>query len=178
MEGPRLREVATVTLFPTGTAVLSDDGRFRYRLTRPAYPNGHGCLLFVMLNPSIADAEVPDPTLERCVGFARRESYESVELVNLFALRSKDPSLVKADPQAAIGDDNDQHIREAMRHAWRVVFAYGAFPWARRRAREVWDLLDGRRQLEARCLGRTRDGHPRHPLYLRGDTQFVPWMPP
>lgn len=74
-------------------AVISDDGRYRYRLWRtwaPELPR----MAWIMLNPSTADAEVDDPTIRRCVGFAKREGCGGIEVVNLYAYRSTDPSVL------------------------------------------------------------------------------------
>lgn len=147
-----------------GTATFDETGAYRYRLRR-AWSSGPRAV-FVMLNPNAADATVDDPTIRRCVGFARRWGYGAVDVVNLFAYRCVDPRELArvADP---VGPENDRHIARAVRGADLVVCAWGATAVARRRAPGVAALLAGR---PVRCLGRTAAGAPRHPLYLRGDT--------
>lgn len=111
-------------------AVFSRDGRYRYRLRRMW--NGHQLLqrvaLFVMLNPSTADDVRADPTVRRCLGFARRWGCNSIEIVNLFALVATNPAELSraAEP---IGPDNDHWIETAAlgaRDRGIVVVAWGA----------------------------------------------------
>lgn len=152
-----------------GTANISPCGRYRYTLRRvwdAALPE----VSFIMLNPSTADAETDDPTIRRVVGFARSWGFGSVSVFNLFALRATDPSelfrTVKAQEETG-GPENDRVL--ASIPADRVVVAaWGT--WAEEftaRERYVRDMFKGR----LRCLGLTKDGHPRHPLYVRADTQ-------
>ena len=149
-----------------GAATFDPSGRYRYRLHRrwAAGP----LVAFVMLNPNRADARTDDPTIRRCVSFARRWGFGAVEVVNLFGYRTRDPRdlLRVADP---IGADNDRHLKEAVGAADLVVCAWGASRAAARRASETRDLFGAR---EVRCLGRTLSGAPRHPLYLRRDTRL------
>jgi len=152
-------------------AALSTCGTYRYALLRewdPALPRA----VFVLLNPSTADAEVDDPTLRRGVGFARAWGYGAVAYVNLFAYRATDPAEMRAaeDP---VGPENDSHILQQARMADIVVLAWGAHAALHGRDRRVLDYLEPRFNLY--CLGRTKAGHPRHPLYLPGDTKPEPW---
>jgi hypothetical protein len=132
------------------TAVISDCGRYRYSLGRRW---GRGPVLaWVMLNPSTADAEVDDPTIRRCIGYGRAWGFEGI--VDLFALRATYPREVSraAEP---IGPANDETLLWASCADW-VMAAWGAHPWARRRAADVYRLIGG----EMLCLGTTRDGSP------------------
>src|ERR1051326_5628436 len=92
-------------------ALFSPCGLFRYRLWRHWTP-GMPPLVFVMLNPSTADAEKNDPTVERCERRAKAGGFGGGEVVNLFALRSTDPKALysAADP---IGPENDKVIATA-----------------------------------------------------------------
>lgn len=144
-----------------GAAVFDPTGRFRYSLTRswdPARPR----VAFVLLNPNRADAARDDPTIRRCVGFARSWGYGSLAVVNLFAYRARHFAKVRAAPDP-VGPENDAHIGAAARTADLVVLAWGAHGAFRGRDLEVRALLAGRR---TRALGHTRAGHPAHPLYL------------
>lgn len=149
------------------SAVIDPTGRYRYRLTREWGPGQAAC--FVMLNPSTADATVDDPTIRRCIGFAKSWGCGSLVVVNLFAYRTARPALMKlvSDP---VGPENDQHIRAAVTAAAVVVAAWGVDGSYRARAREVLPLLQA-----PFCLGMTKAGAPRHPLFLRGDTKLVPY---
>jgi hypothetical protein len=149
-----------------GTATFDVTGRYRYRLGRWWGPGPR--VAFVMLNPNTADAVRDDPTIRRCVAFAKSWGCGSADVVNLFARRARDPrQLARAvDP---VGPDNDRHLRRALREADLVVCAWGASPLARSRAAELPPILGGR---PLRCLGLTKQGAPRHPLYLRRDTRL------
>lgn len=154
------------------SATLSSCGRYRYLLTREL-DTGDGTVCFVMLNPSTADAAVDDPTIRRCLGFTRRLGYARMVVVNLFAWRATDPADLWSAPDA-VGPRNDQEVLAAALDAELVVAAWGALDKAwEQRARDVRLLLarSGREHLA--CLGLTKSGHPRHPLYLRADAEVI-----
>lgn len=154
-------------------AELSPDERYRYTLTREWGPGP--LALFVMLNPSTADAEFDDPTIRRCIGFARSWKLSGVIVVNLFALRATSPrALTEAlDPY---GPRNDVWIARMLRHrrVYEVVAAWGAHKLAAERAAQI-ELL---RRRSLSCLGTTKSGAPRHPLYVRADQKPVPYVWP
>lgn len=153
-------------------AVLSDCGTYRYRLTRLWDPHARPAC-FVMLNPSTADAKRDDPTIRRCVGFARAWGCGGIVVVNLFALRATDPAALHAatDP---IGPANEGYIRGAMVEGWPVVAAWGAHVPARGRANHTRVGAD-RAGIPLKCLGVTKEGFPRHPLYVRADAPLIPY---
>lgn len=150
------------------SAVIDGTGKYRYSLVRE-WNTDLPRVLFVMLNGSTADAENDDPTLRRCIGFAKSWGYGSLEVVNLFGYRTTLPSELKQadDP---VGPDNDKYILEAVNKAKTVIFAWGVHGQHRARDIQVIRMLNAR-GIMAMCLGTTKEGHPRHPLYLRGDTQ-------
>jgi hypothetical protein len=120
-----------------------------------------------MLNPSTADANVDDPTIRRCIGFARSWGYGRMGVVNLFAFRATKPNdLLRADDP--VGPENDDHICDALAHSDFVICAWGAHKFAEARARDFMKILKTRNTL-AHCLGVTKAGAPRHPLYVKGD---------
>ena len=147
----------------TKTAVLSPCGRYRYCLSR-TWPTGRGTVLFIMLNPSTADAETDDPTIRRCVAFARRWGFQQLIVGNLFAWRATSPRELRqvGDP---IGPENDRHLVEMSVSADAIIVAWGAHGGYRNRSQHVLGLLGS-----VEHLGLTKQGHPRHPLYLRADT--------
>jgi len=155
----------------TGGALFDATGARRYRLWR-RWAVTAPRVVFIMLNPSTADAARDDPTIRRCVGFARRWGFGSVEVVNLFAYRATRPAALRrvGDP---VGRSNDTHILEAVRRARRVVAAWGDQGRLFGRDAEVIDRLRDVARLW--CLGTTRLGCPRHPLYLRGTTSLEPF---
>jgi hypothetical protein len=126
--------------------------------------------MFVGLNPSTANELEDDPTVRRCIGFARKWNSGGLILVNLFAYRSTNPAaLLEADDP--IGPANDGHILASARGASRVVLAWGTRGVFLRRDQHVLSLLPG-----AHCLGTTRGGHPKHPLYLPGNSRLRPFF--
>lgn len=155
------------------TATISDCGAYRYQLGR-TWDDGP-IARFIMLNPSTADSEVDDPTIRRCIAFAKREGAGSISVVNLFAYRATKPADMMAakDP---IGPDNSDHLREWVGHefgfAKLVIAAWGASPFAAKRFKQICDrgVLDSRYW---QCLGKTKSGAPRHPLYVKGDTPLI-----
>lgn len=155
-----------------GQACLSDCGHYRYWLRRE-WGEGDSGPLFVMLNPSTADAMQDDPTIRRCKAFARTWGYSRMDVVNLFAYRATSPRdlLAAAEP---IGYENDRHIRIHARVAPLIVAAWGAHGGHLGRGREVLRMLTNVGPVGAvHCLGMTTGGHPRHPLYVRGDTPLM-----
>jgi hypothetical protein len=151
-------------------AILSECQRYRYCLTR-RWDAGNP-VLFIGLNPSTADALKDDPTVRRCVGFARAWWYPAMGIVNLFAWRATDPAELRkaADP---VGPENDQYIKEAASCAGKIVAASGAYG-SGLRLRTVASLINR----ELFCLGCTRDGFPRHPLYLPKTAELVSYWRP
>lgn len=156
-------------------AIISVDGQYRYRLSRH-WDDGAPSLTFIMLNPSTADAEVDDPTIRRCIGFAKRQSFGGIYVANLYAFRATEPRDMKRaiDP---IGPENNQILRYMFSRAadqlTPVVAAWGTHADPRR-VRDVMKLNVGATVLS---LGVTKDGHPRHPLYVRADQELTPWPP-
>lgn len=144
------------------SAVISPCERYRYQLTRRW--NTGRTVVFIMLNPSTADAFIDDPTIRRVCNFAQRWGFAGVRVVNLFALRAKDPqALTKAEDP--IGPENDQRIWDACDGGDQVILAWGAHGALQGRGAEVMAvLMEGEFMLWH--LGLTKDGHPRHPLYL------------
>jgi hypothetical protein len=152
-------------------AVISPCGKYRYTLKR-AWKEGGGVCVFLMLNPSIADALRDDATIRRCIGFAHRWGYQILHVVNIFALRSTDPKLLYRMPDP-VGPDNDKWIMELTRAANCVVAAWGTHGSHMGRATEVLKMLKGA-TINVWALGLTKDLHPRHPLYAPNDAQLVP----
>lgn len=149
------------------TAVISRCGLYRYHLTRK-WGRGPYALL-IMLNPSTADAMQDDPTIRRCISFAKREGCGALVVVNLFAFRSPSPADMKAadDP---VGPENDRYIRSAVAGAkGPIIAAWGAHGSYRGRDKAVRALVDA----PMVCLGLTKAGAPRHPLYVRGDAPLI-----
>jgi hypothetical protein len=156
----------------TKGAVISPCGSYRYVLTR-TWDEGLRPACFVGLNPSVADATIDDPTIRRMVGFARGWGCGGIRVVNLFAFRATDPKAMRAaaDPE---GPENDGHLREAAEQCHPVVAAWGAGGGFRARDVFVRQILS-HVGVSVMCLGLTKDGYPKHPLYLKTETSLLPY---
>mgnify|MGYP003440183026 FL=1 len=171
------------------SARMSEDGRYRYDLTRswanPSSDPGDFArtAAFIMLNPSTADGTEDDPTVRRCIGFARDHGCSALRVANLFAWRATDPDMLLAahlDGEDIVGPENGSAIDEVVSVAritrGIVICAWGAGPAPLR------GLMAERARLlpEAalHCLGTTKSGQPRHPLYLPASATAVRWADP
>ena len=176
------------------SAVLSEDPGearpiYRYSLTRDwSNPNRfvRQFATFVMLNPSTADANVDDPTIQRCMKFARSWGLDGIRVVNLYAFRSSKPdgmfAAERADGWDIVGPENDRAIGKALLQAYNtcapVIVAWGNSGAA---GREDWLIREAERmRVTLECLGTTQSGAPKHPL-ARGlhripdDAKPLPW---
>ena len=166
---------------PAANAVISPCRQYRYALSRRWSPGER--VIFVMLNPSTADAHEDNPTLRKCMAFARRWGFGGLWLGNLFAWRSWDPQTLKTatDP---IGPHNDAALTWMAEDAATIVLAWGAGPGGA----EITRLIEQRAETVQQLLLRgpsnsrtllhigeaTQAGHPRHPLYLAGNLELIP----
>ena len=155
-----------------GAALFSDCRSFRYALWRLP-DDGRGTCLFVMLNPSTADASQDDPTIRRCIAYAKRWRYGEPVIANAFAWRSTDPSVLRELGDTAIGVYNDQVIALLGKLSAIAVCGWGAHGAIGDRGVGVLRALE-RHQVRPHALSLTAKGHPGHPLYLRGDLEPFP----
>ncbi|MDX2214776.1 MAG: DUF1643 domain-containing protein [Oculatellaceae cyanobacterium bins.114] len=150
-------------------AIFDPSGTYRYTLWR-----NWGCapkVVFVMLNPSTADAEHNDPTIRRCIGLAQAWGFGALEVVNLFAYCATHPTELRqaTDP---IGIENDRYLLQAVQRSDRTLLAWGNWGYLHQRDRCVLNLLS--QQTSLYCLGMNQSGQPRHPLYVRRDVKPIP----
>lgn len=159
-------------------ASISECGRYRWWLRRvwdaPLLNDGRfqGVINFVMLNPSTADAEIDDPTIRRCIAYAKSWGYGGLTVTNLYAFRSTDPRELKRATNP-VGEWNSRYVREFANDADMTVCAWGnnAEPY---HAQEVlgW-LLESSDKVTALRVSKT--GQPCHPLYLPGNLEPQPF---
>lgn len=149
-------------------AVISECGKYRYLLGRRWAPGN--LLVWIMLNPSVADAEQDDHTVRKCMGFARRMKMSGILILNLFAGRSTYPDDMKsmADP---IGPGNAGFINLGTQGAEFVILGWGAHGSFAGRDKEVIRML-GLLGVKAKSFGKTTKGQPKHPLMLSYDTKL------
>ena len=152
-------------------AIISECGKYRYRLTRRWEPDGK-VVNFIMLNPSKADAIKGDPTITRCINFAKSWGYSALVVTNLFAWRATKPKDLKPlTLSAAIGPENDHYISNNAVLAHQVVFAWGANP-TRGRSQQVMEIIR-KLGITPKVIRLTSKGAPEHPLRLPADCQLV-----
>ena len=155
-------------------AVYSDCENYRYLLTRTWDPAGRK-VLFVMLNPSTATEVQNDPTVERCERRARTLGFGSFRVTNIFAWRDTDPKKMRSAKEP-IGPENDTAISESCSWADQIIAAWGTHGAFLDRGAAVEKLLraSGRPVYH---LGLSKDGHPKHPLYIAYAKQPEVWDP-
>lgn len=157
-----------IDIFIERDAVISDCGRYRYLLRR-VWNHKKLRALFIMLNPSTADAEIDDATIRSCTRLCKSWGHGSFEVVNLFGWRATDPTeLLKAEDP--VGPKNDLIAEAAINRTDISVCAWGAHKMAVSRAPRMQRLIQLHRPA-AFCLGRTKSGAPKHPLYIKTGTQ-------
>lgn len=152
------------------SASLSVNGKYRYSLNRFS-PNPVRNVLWVMLNPSTADAENNDPTIRRLMSFTEAWGFDSMSVVNLYAFRATDPRELRLIGEGVrrldvVGRDNDVWIGACARSASLIVCAWGQPGPYEDRARNVRALLHLNHHEPLHCLRVNKNGHPSHPLYL------------
>jgi hypothetical protein len=150
------------------SAVISECGKYRYSLIR-VWDESKPCVLFIMLNPSTADAENDDPTIRRCIGFAESWGYGGLYVVNLFALRATNPQELLSAP-FVVGVENERWFRRISYLAHLVICAWGngrIINKLQQRLDHNWKPLSWIDQAKAlHYLELAKDGTPKHPLYL------------
>jgi hypothetical protein len=168
--------VDQVGLSPEGLAeryLYSSDMVFRYAFGRWwGNTDLATTAVWVLLNPATGDTEQRHrPTLERCISRSRAAGHTGLVIVNLFAFRDTNPRNLRTAPDA-VGPANDEILRVITRAGALTIAAWGGHGRLQGRSGQVGPLLDA-----PMCLGTTQRGEPRHPLYVTGDTQLVPWVP-
>lgn len=145
-------------------AVISHCQKYRYSLSRIWEPEKE-TVTFICLNPSTADENIDDPTIRRCVNFAKSWGMGGLYMANLFAYRATDPKMMKKafDP---VGPANDEYLLNLASISKIVIAAWGTTGIFKKRDRKVKRLLGEKLHL---CLEISKNGHPKHPLYLKKD---------
>jgi len=171
MEPPVKEHLATIPVHDSGAII---EGSYRYLLWR-TWDVSRPRALWILLNPSMADEQLDDRTLRRCKTFSASWQFGGLEIVNLFALRTPYPRDLyqAANP---VGEENEQYIIAAVRRATCIILAWGAHGSYRERDRAALALIKAHTALAPCCLGVTRSGSPRHPLYIARNKQPFPFV--
>lgn len=159
-----------------GNAEFSPCGRYRLWLSRNwsmrRFSDGRGgYALWIGMNPSVAEANVDDPTIRREMAFTKAMMIDIYVKCNVMDYRATDPkALLSVQPRS---DQNLDCIVGLAKKADRVIAAWGALPkQLRRYADDVVTALNG---ISLHCMGKTKDGSPRHPLYLPATARMEAW---
>jgi hypothetical protein len=153
----------------SNTCQFSPDRRYRYTLSRSINGNEGPECAFIGLNPSTADETQLDPTLRRCIRFAKDWGYETFTMLNLFAYRSTDPNALYWKWLEPVGKDNNHHIVQVAERASLVVCAWGSRGILLDRGVEVKRLLQVYYGVKLHYLTLNYNGQPGHPLYLKNN---------
>lgn len=154
-------------------ATISPCGTYRYFLGR-VWDDKLPVMIFVMLNPSTADAKFDDPTIRRCISFAKRDGFGGIAVINLYAFRTSSPKELYAFRGDRQGPENsgywaavlDLHTKNKIVCAWGAHERAGTMGQGFTRAAR-------NRDVPLYCLGVTSGGSPRHPLYVKGDQPLL-----
>ena len=149
-------------------AIISKDKIYRYKLSR-TWDSTKPTILFIGLNPSIADENIDDPTITRCINFAKDWGYGTLLMANLFAFRStypKDIYLID-DP---IGKDNDHYLLECVTQSDLIVACWGNNDTYMNREKVITELVPN-----LYCLQKNKNGTPHHPLRPPRNIHPVPF---
>jgi hypothetical protein len=150
------------------SSIISWDGKYRYNLLR-VWDKKKPKILYLMLNPSTADGSQDDPTIRSCVRLAKGLGYGGFEVVNLMAYRATKPKELPSKPSIAMGPGNARAIEEAAERCTLAIAAWGAHPYAKRFVDGALDILE-LCELDVYCFGTSKDGSPKHPLYIKSGT--------
>lgn len=155
-------------------AIVSDCSKYRYCLWRKWNPN-LPMMVWVMLNPSTADANLDDPTIRRCTGFAKGYDCGGIQVYNIFAFRSSDPDLLKNENDP-FGPKNHLYLNNIRDDGRKkiIVCGWGSKGWSIKPLQYAYfkakEILEG---LDLKCFGVTQHGHPKHPLYLPANSRLT-----
>ena len=143
-------------------AILSKDRKYRYVLSR-IWNDSEPMIMFIGLNPSTADEKEDDPTIRKCIDFAKNWGYGGFYMLNLFAFRATHPEDMFKENEP-IGKDNDKYIKEYSKKCDKVMCVWGNNGVYKNRSKEVLEMLDN-----AYYLKLNQTGEPAHPLYLKSE---------
>ncbi len=153
-------------LFNFNSAAFSDCRKYRYALWR-WWDKSKKYVMFIGLNPSTADEIENDPTIRRCIGFAQSWGFGGLCMANLFAIRATNPKIM-LNHSNPIGIDNNEWLIKLAVQASKVIAAWGMYGGYKKRDKEIIALIP-----DMYCLGITKEGFPKHPLYLKKDSELT-----
>jgi hypothetical protein len=131
-------------------------------------------VLFIMLNPSTATEIQNDPTVERCERRAKALGYGAFKVCNIFAYRSTDPKIMRLQKDP-IGPENDKIIIKSANWSNNIICAWGTNGSHLNRGKKIEELLRAK-NFTLTHLGLSKDGHPKHPLYISYKVSPENWI--
>lgn len=151
------------------SAIISEDNKYRYELRR-IWDDSKDLVMFIMLNPSTANAEKDDPTIRRCIRFAESWGYGGILVGNLFAYRSQFPETLLLTSDDPIGDKNKDYLVKMSKECDKIICAWGNQHIIDKLSKkfDTYKPLEGI-LCELNYLELSIDGTPKHPLYLKKD---------
>lgn len=158
------------SLFETRTCHFSPCRTWRYRLD--IIWNLLPPLMVIGLNPSTADEKVNDPTVRRCIRFAKDWGCGGLRMTNIFAFRSTDPAGMKAAVDPVGPENTPQYLAAIAKNSGIVLAAWGNHGAYLHQDKTISAAIPG-----LQCLGVTKTGQPKHPLYIKANTTPTHWQP-
>lgn len=152
-------------------AIFSEDRKFRYVLTR-IWDSDKPPIVFIMLNPSTADEYKLDPTNRRVVNYCKNWGYGKLITLNLFALRSTDPKKLY-EVEDPVGPLNDFYIKNICQQVKFIIAGWGTHGTLHKRNDDVFALINAEGRIFS--LEQTKEGHPKHPLYVKRSVIPIPY---
>ena len=156
-------------------AIFSPCKKYRYTLWRaweiPEFPQ---VCLWIMLNPSVADEKINDPTVARCIKYSQGWGFTGLIVCNIFAVRSTDPRILYNQPNC-IGPENDAHITRCIKSADKIICAWGNHGQIDGRGKRVLEMISDSGKTPY-CLEQNSGGEPKHPLYCAGNLAMTPMI--
>lgn len=149
-------------------AKFSDCGKYRFCLSRLWDTCEHdvSTLMLIGLNPSTADSKKDDPTIESIIRIAKYNGYGGIVMTNLFPFITPYPKELKADDSYLMF--NDEVLKANANSSTDVCFCWGTFKQALARSTDIIKMFP-----DALCLGKNKNGSPRHPLFMEGTTELI-----
>lgn len=141
----KMKKLFEIDLTDSSGATFSYDRKYRYRLWR-FWDKNKPPVAFIGLNPSTANEDEPDPTIRRVIQFAKDWGYGGVYMFNLFAIVSSSPEVLLTCKDSI--KENGIYLQELSESGMDIVFAWGSFKEADKRANEVKAIFPS-----ATCLG-------------------------
>lgn len=157
------------------TTQFSECRRYRYTLWREwgssglFHSNSDRYLMVVGLNPSTADETLDDPTIRKCIGFAKRWGFGALCMTNLFAFRATDPKVMMSESDP-VGPECDEWLWRCADGTGSILAAWGNHGSHLGRASTVSQMFP-----DLICLGTNKDGSPKHPLYVSYEQPIIPF---